>query len=99
MRLCRPTPKKGKVMLFKFSDEELEYVRHVNTCLETKCKFELLRTQELGKNTHKHSELQVALTKPPALKRPTQAKLPKKNSTVLLLDYGGRKHKDYAVFI
>ncbi len=53
----------------------------------------------LGKNTHQYGESLEALAEPLAPKQPTPVKLSIKCSTILLLDYGGHKHMDLAIFV
>jgi hypothetical protein len=99
LTLGHPTPEEGEALLFKNSDEELDYPQCENAQLEKQRKIERLLAQVLGKNTHQRGETLDTLAEPPAPKGPTPVELPTKRSTILPLDYGSHKQKDLAVFI
>jgi hypothetical protein len=98
--LHHPIPEEGEALpLFGNSNEELEYLRYKDACLEKQRKIKCLCTQVLGKNTHQHGESLDALAEHPAPKQPTPFKMPTKRATVMPPDYGSHKQKDLVLLM
>ncbi len=66
--LGHSTAKKGDVLLFENSDEELDYLQRKYICLEKQRRIECLRARVLGNNTHQRGESLSAIAEPRAPK-------------------------------